>query len=341
MEVFQTTEGVDMQNQIPVAVASKQKTMLIIGATGGVGKAVAEAVAAHGWHVKALTRHRDPTALGHVPGVNIEWRQGDAMQADDVLRAAQGVDCILHAANPPKYSRWRELAMPMLDNAIAAAKSSGARLILPGNIYNFGNDAGTLISESSPQHPPTRKGKVRVEMEQMMQEAAQQGARMMVVRAGDFFGGHSPSSWFSTVMIKPGKPVKAVNFMGDKDVGHSWAYLPDLAETIARLASVEDKLGNFEVFHFSGQWTPRAIDMAEAIRRASGNPKATIRSFPWPLLYLASPFVELFRELLEMRYLWKVPMRLDNRKLVSVLGEEPHTDLDQAVRNSLRQLACI
>jgi len=45
--------------------------------------------------------------------------------------------------------------------------------------------------------------------------------------------------------------------------------------------------------------------------------------------------------LIEMRYLWQVPVQLDNRKLLSVLGEEPHTELDDAVRVSLRQLACI
>jgi len=229
----------------------------------------------------------------------------------------------------------------MLSNAIAAAKATGARLIFPGNLYNFGADAWPLVSESSPQHPNTRKGMVRVEMEQMMQQAAQQGGRMMVVRAGDFFGSHGNSSWFSAVMIKPGKSVKSVNFPGERTVGHAWAYLPDLAETIARLAAMEKNLAAFEVFHFSGHWTPRAVEMAESIRRATGNPALPIRSVPWPVLYLASPFVRFLRELIEMRYLWQVPVQLDNRKLLSVLGEEPHTELDDAVRVSLRQLACI
>ena len=34
--------------------------------------------------------------------------------------------------------------------------------------------------------------------------------------------------------------------------------------------------------------------------------------------------------MLEMRYLWKKPLRFDNAKLVSLLGVEPHTPLDQA-----------
>lgn len=318
---------------------SSSKRMLIIGATGGVGKAVAEAVSKHGWTVRALTRRSNASDVLH--DVDVEWCLGDAMNADDVLHAAQGVDCILHAANPPQYKNWRELALPMLANSIAAAKATGARLILPGNIYNFGPDAWPLLSESSPQFPLTRKGKVRVEMEQMMQTAAQQGARMMVVRAGDFFGGYGPSSWFAALMVKPGKPLGSVTFPGEKTVGHAWAYLPDLAEAIARLAEREKDMGAFEVFHFGGHWTQNAVDMAEAIRRASGNPKLPIRSLPWPVIYLVSPFVGFLRELLEMRYLWKQPLRLDNRKLVSAIGQEPHTPLDEAVKRSLRELACI
>jgi len=48
--------------------------------------------------------------------------------------------------------------------------------------------------------------------------------------------------------------------------------------------------------------------------------------------------VPLMRELWEMRYLWQVPIRLDNTKLVSILGNEPHTPAEGAVRASLAGL---
>jgi nucleoside-diphosphate-sugar epimerase len=62
---------------------------------------------------------------------------------------------------------------------------------------------------------------------------------------------------------------------------------------------------------------------------------------PWLLMRLLSPFVPLFRELLEMQYLWNVPIRMDNARLKSVLGKEPHTTLDVAVRNTLIGLGCL
>ncbi|WP_156950467.1 hypothetical protein [Hyphomonas oceanitis] len=56
---------------------------------------------------------------------------------------------------------------------------------------------------------------------------------------------------------------------------------------------------------------------------------------------MLKPFVSLFREMAEMQYLWTVPVRLDNSKLVSRLGSEPHTPLDEALRETLRGLKCL
>jgi len=315
------------------------RTALIIGITGGIGSAVAHALLARGWRLRAL--HRQPERVRARFGAAIEWRRGDAMSADDVIGADAGADLIVHAANPPAYRNWRGLAVPMLANTIEAARRSGARVLFPGNVYNYGADAGAVLSEDSPQHPATRKGRIRVEMEGMLAEAAGRGCRSIVVRAGDFFGGHGNGGWFDGVLVKRGKPVTAVVYPGDHAAGHAWAYLPDLAETFARLAEREGELGAFETFHFGGHYLARGIDMAEAIRRAAGAPAAPIRKLPWWALYAAAPFNETCRELLEMRYLWQRPLRLDNRRLLRFLGEEPHTPLDEAVSTALTALDCL
>jgi nucleoside-diphosphate-sugar epimerase len=214
---------------------------------------------------------------------------------------------------------------------------TGARLVFPGNIYNFSPDVGD-IHETTPQKPTTRKGKVRVEMERMLASASTGGARSVIVRAADFLGDAS-GSWFRSVMVKPGKPIRSVSYPGRRNVGHAWAYLPDLAATIARLAEIEQELDAFEVFHFGGHWVDPGVEICHAVRRAAGRPDLPIRSFPWIAVYLAAPFSGFMRTLLEMRYLWQVPMRLDNRKLVARLAVEPHTPLDQAVAEALRSIA--
>jgi nucleoside-diphosphate-sugar epimerase len=319
----------------------ESRTALVIGATGGIGSETAKALMRAGWRVKALTRNpgrarRDFAALGAV-----DWIAGDAMREGEVVAAAEGVRLIVHAANPPGYRDWRGLALPMLKSAIAAARASGARLVIVGTVYNFGPDAGAVVDERSPQHPLTRKGRIRVEMEEMLEAATTEGVRSLVVRAGDFFGPHAPQAWFNTAMVQKGKPVRFVLYPGRRAVGHAFAYLPDLALATARLAEIEARLAPFEVVHFGGHWLERGDAMAEAIRRVAAKPKAPILPFPSALLYLAAPFSTMFREMIEMRYLWRVPLRLDNRKLEALIGPEPHTPLDDAVRASLEGMGCL
>ena len=102
-------------------------------------------------------------------------------------------------------------------------------------------------------------------------------------------------------MVKPGQPLKSVSYPGKREVGNAWAYLTDLAETIARLAEVERELDAFEVFHFGGHWIEPGVEICHAVRRASGRPDLPIRFFPWIAVYLAAPFSAFMRELLEMR----------------------------------------
>jgi hypothetical protein len=66
-----------------------------------------------------------------------------------------------------------------------------------------------------------------------------------------------------------------------------------------------------------------------------------VRHFPWLALVTLSPFVRLFREMREMRYLWREPIRLDNARLVRFLGAEHHTPLEAALRTTLAGLGCL
>ena len=282
------------------------KSALVIGATGSFGGHAALALQKHGWTIRALAR--DPVAAKAKAGARmpIDWVKGDAMNAADVMAAAAGA-VIVHAANPPGYQNWRGLALPMLGATIAAAKAHGARIVFPGNVYNFAPDAGPLIAEDAPQAPVTRKGRIRVEMEAVLREASTAGAKVLIVRAGDFFGPAAPNSGLGWLTTTRRGRVRSIYAPGPAEVGHAWAYLPDLAETTARLVEREADLADFEVFHFAGHWLARGDDLAGAVRRAAGRPDLPIRPFPWPLIWALSPFVETFRELLEMRYLWRRP----------------------------------
>jgi nucleoside-diphosphate-sugar epimerase len=308
---------------------------LVLGATGGLGGALTAGLLARGWTVTALAR--DPAAAAATCPGAISWHRGDALRPDDVLAAAQGSALIVHAVNPPGYRDWRGIAIPMLSHSIAAAAATGARLLFPGNVYNFGPAAGPVLGEDSPQNPLTRKGRVRADMETMLRQAASGGTRSLVVRAGDFFGPGVTQSWFAQLIAKSARASRpSITYPGgDPQAGHAWAYMPDLAETMLRLVDREAELPAFADFHFGGHWVAPGIGMAHAVRDAIGRPDLPVRIMPWWPLVLAAPFATFPREALEMRYQWSQPQRLDNRQLLALLGEEPNTPLADAVRSAL------
>ena len=266
----------------------------------------------------------------------LDWVRGDAMIPADVVAAAEGARIIVHAANPPGYANWAKLVPGMLDSSIAAARATGARIVLPGNVYNFGPDAWPRFTETSPQNPKTRKGAIRVAAERRLEQS---GVRSLIVRAGDFFGPRSGSSWLTEGWVQKGKPLKAVTLPGPAEITHAWAYLPDFAESIVRLAEREADLPTFAVFNHGGHQLTGG-QMADALDRIAGR-KLARRSLPWFAMAAASPFVEMLREMLEMRYLWNHEVLPDNAKLVATLGEEPHTPLDQALQIALQGQGCL
>ncbi len=325
---------------------STDRTALVVGATGGFGGELAVTLMGRGWHVRGLTRHPENARRAADLG-GVEWIAGDAMKDRDVVAAAAPAGgppaaLVVHGANPPGYRNWGTTALPMLESSIAAAKAAGARLVFPGNVYNFGPETFPLVAEDAPQAPRTRKGRVRAAMEQRLAEASAEGARVLIVRAGDFVGGRGGgNNWFSQVLVKPGKPLTAVTYPGQRDVGHAWAYLPDFAETAARLIEREGELADFEVFHFGGHWFEPGVEIARAACRVAGIAEDRVRAFPWIAVYASAPFVPMFREIIEMRYLWRRPLRLDNRKLAAFLGEEPHTPTEAMLEETLRRLGCL
>ncbi|MGE8128523.1 NAD(P)H-binding protein [Methylobacterium sp. NPDC080182] len=310
------------------------KQALVLGATGGIGGAVVRLMLARGWQVTALVRDPKRAATTWDAPVVPDWRAGDAMDQEGVVRAAEGTDVIVHAVNPPGYRGWDRLVLPMLDNTLAAARGAGARIVLPGTVYNYDPALAPVIDETTPQHPRGRKGAIRVEMERRLAEAAPE-VRSVVVRAGDFFGPGAGQSWFAQALAKP--PLDRIVNPGTSGVGHAWAYLPDLAEAILRLLDLPpDRLLPCERLQFPGYYDADGGGMVAAVRRASGRPDLPERRFPWKLMRGLAPFGGFPREVMEVRPFWTHAMRLNGNRLTELLGDVPCTSLDAAVTAALR-----
>jgi len=301
--------------------------ILVLGAAGRVGRRAAEAFRDAGWEVASLVR--GASAEHAAPGTQVV--EVDARDAESVADAARGMDVVLHALNPP-YTEWATQVPLLAEAAIAAARASNATLVLPGNVYNYGAGMPAVLDENTPMHPTSRKGALRVALEERLREA---GIRTIVLRGGDFFGGGSSGSWFDRVIIRY-VDQKRLTYPGPLDVVHEWAYLPDLVAAMVPLVEARAQFNSFETFGFSGHAVTGA-EFTGAIMRTLRR-DMTIGTMPWWLLRMIGPVVPTFRELAEMSYLWETPHRIDGRKLKAAIGAIPRTPLDTAVATSLGEL---
>jgi nucleoside-diphosphate-sugar epimerase len=237
-----------------------------------------------------------------------------------MTRAALGADVIVNGLNPPNYHNWARLIPQITAQVIAAAQASGATVIIPGNVYNYEGVAGEW-SEQTLQRPQTRKGKIRVAMEQAY---AASGVQTIILRAGNFIDpdhNRDIMGLFLMTGIAKGKLTAA----GDKDVVTTYCYLPDWAQAAVGLAQKRAELARFEDVPFPGH----AFSIAQLHATLEQELGRSIRltAFPWWIMRLASPVWELARELVEMRYLWDTSHTLSGAKLARLLPEFRPTDL--------------
>ncbi len=298
------------------------KTALILGANGRFGRAAMTAFTDAGWQTTALVR---PGKAQGRPNVV----EADASDASALVRVAKGFDVIVNALNPP-YDKWAKLLPPITEATIAAARASGATLLVPGNVYPYGKNMPEVLSAGTPQIARDGKGRLRVEMENALRAASD--IRVIILRGGDYIERRKTGNWFdSMIMNKVDKGV--VTYPGPLDVVHAWAYLPDMARAAVGLCEIRKTLPRFADIPYGG-YALTGAGLVAAAERAVGRPLKVKRT-PWGMLAFLGVFVPLLREVVAMRYLWNRPHRLDNATLEALLPTFAPTPPDQAIKDSL------
>lgn len=125
--------------------------ILVVGATGGTGRATIARLVEDGHRVTAFSRHADALAetFESVTAFN-----GDATNPDDVERAVEGQDAVIVtlgiAENPIRVRLFGTAHTPIdvrsvgTRNVISAMKKHGVRRLVVQSSYGVGESRGTL-----------------------------------------------------------------------------------------------------------------------------------------------------------------------------------------------------
>ena len=296
--------------------------VVVLGVNGHIGQAAARAFVAAGWDVTGMAR----SDKYRVPGV--KFVQGDSYSVADMRAAIGDVDVVVNALNLP-YASWDEGRMEaQMARVLEAMGTSGKTMLFPGNIYNYAA-TDRVLTPGLRQRPQTPRGEIRMRIERSFEAAAGRGdLQVIVLRAGDFFSPDCDGDWFEYALLREAGKGRIAT-MGLPGVGHSWAYLPDLARAFESLAAIRSSLGAFENFHFAGHFVT-GEEMGAAIAKAAPVPMRTTR-FPLWLLRVAGLFDPMLREVSKMDYIWRNQMELRDARLDALLGAGFATPFEDAV----------
>ena len=317
---------------------SDERLHVVLGATGGVGRALVAELAAQGRPVRAVSRSARSVPAG------AEAFPADITDRTALARAVRGATVVHHAAQPP-YTRWPQ-EFPAMTRAVTdAAAVVGAHLVVVDNLYGYGPVAGGYgpgtpagpMTERTPLRATGRKGAVRAAMATELL-AAHAAGRLPVAlaRFGDYHGPHGTGSLLGEQLFDAVLAGKPVTWLGSADHPHSVAYLPDIARALVVLADAPHAFGRAWHLPHAPAATPR--ELVRIVQLAAGQ-QHRMRVLPAVVVRAAGLVVPMARELAELAYQVQAPFVADDSAFGALVGDVPVTPHEQALAATLAWFA--
>ncbi|MCZ2859266.1 NAD-dependent epimerase/dehydratase family protein [Blastococcus sp. VKM Ac-2987] len=295
----------------------------VIVGKGPVGLTTARELRDRGHEVRVLSRS------GGRSGNGIEHRQVDAADADALAGAARGAAAVYNAVNPA-YHRWATDWPPVAAALLSAAERAGAVLVTMSNLYGYGRPSGPMTPET-PLAATDTKGVVRARMWREALAAHEAGrVRVTEARAADFVGPQVPADHSHLVRQLPAlRKGRRAWVVGDPDARRSWAYLPDVAATLAVLGTDERALGR--AWHVPTTAPRSQREALGDVAAELGAPPARVSGIPWPVLRAVGVAVPVMREVVAIRHQWDQDFVSEATSTTATFGL-PATPWDEVVR---------
>lgn len=305
---------------------------LIVGFTGGIGRATAKALLEKGESVVALVRSLEKAKKYGEGLAEIEFIQGDAANLSDVEKALGNCSTIYHCTNVP-YPNWEADARELLSVSIAAAINQKAKFVFPGNVHVYGKAQQTLVNEGHPHSALTKKGKIRIEMEQMLVRANKEyGLRFCIVRMPDFYGPFVING-FSEKFYQNALHGKKLQWFGGLNIPIELIYVEDGGEAMA-VAGLSDKADSMQ-FNVSGFAETTAKKYLKEISNQGGKHSKISSINIEFLVAMAGLFNPMAKEFKEMMYLKSSRLIMTGDLFRTTFNTFPSTSYEEGIGKTL------
>ena len=268
----------------------------ILGANGTIGSQLSKELTAYTDKIRLVSRNPKQT------NDTDELFPADLSDGQQVEKAIEGSEVVyLLVGFDYKLKVWQDKWPKLMRTTVDACIKYHARLVFFDNVYLYDKNAIPHMTEDSPVNPPSKKGKVRQQIaEMMMQEIKNGKLKGLIARSADFYGPHNEKSVLQEMAYKNLKKGKSPMWMIDADKIHSFTYTPDAAKAVAILGNTADAYNqSWHLPTSTEKLTPRQI--IELFNKEMGKSKKVKVMSMWTLKLLGI-FIPILREMPEMMY---------------------------------------
>lgn len=256
----------------------KNNRVLVAGASGMVGRAVAAELASRGWTVHP---HAFSQGIGNVPGIPCGWVRGDLRAREVVRRLVNGCETVVMAAavtggrGQQLHEPWRQVNDNLFMGALVleeAARAGVSRLVLIGSATSYQPFTGKIRENQMDwnQEPPDSYLGIGW-VSRYLEKAAlfwhkKCGLQVLFVRAANVFGPFAKfdpavSNFIPAFIRKTAERLDPLRLHGSPEVVRDVIFSADFARALVRL--MEAPGSGYEIYNIGSGTGVRVGEVAD------------------------------------------------------------------------------
>ena len=241
----------------------------------------------------------------------------DYSDQEEMNKAVAGSDITYMLVGLEYKSKvWEAEWVPLVKRLIKACESAKSKLVFFDNVYAYGLTQGKMI-ETSPLNTQTRKGKVRKEVQETLEEAHKGGKiKLVIAKSADFYGPGITTSVLGDRFLDFIVHKNTIELFGNPAKKHNYTYVSDISPALEVLG-----LSDFEgVIHLPTNKAHTGQEFKQILEKVTGK-NLKLTGLRQSTAYFLSLFVPILRELFEMMYQSENDYDFDSSKILKEYPE--------------------
>jgi nucleoside-diphosphate-sugar epimerase len=302
----------------------------ILGANGTIGSLLAKELFAYANKIRLVSRN--PIKVNETD----ELFPADLTDERQIEEAVKGSEIVyLLVGFEYKLSIWQDSWPKLMKATIDACIKYNAKLVFFDNVYMYDINSIPFMTEESKINPPSKKGKVRNEIADMLLNSIKSGRlTALIARSADFYGPNNKTSVLLETVYKNFKKGKAANWFIDSNKKHSFTYTPDAAKATAILGNTPDAYN--QVWHLPTDSNALTGKEMVSLFAKEMNVKDKLTTLPMWLLKILGLFIPIMKEMPEMMYQSDRDYIFDSTKFNKRFNFTP-TTYNEGVKQTVEQ----